>query len=176
MFATRRWDFPPSLRLRGTLDDMADNGPKRTVRTHGSSGYRAGCRCATCTLAESERKRNWRATGRSNLVQFPTRAKGAALVSRPTQQLCGEVEASVLAEWASVAGAEEKRAALAMARSVARILDNPQFAGMHVQAARQLSQILESLHDSGSHGRGGRRKSGGRLAAVADLAKARRSR
>jgi hypothetical protein len=36
---------------------------KRLVKTHGVSGYRAGCRCFTCTMAESERKRSYRATG-----------------------------------------------------------------------------------------------------------------
>jgi hypothetical protein len=146
------------------LDDMPDR-PKRTVRTHGTSGYRAGCRCSTCTLAESDRKRRFRSTGSG--------AKNVVAI-RSKQDLTqpGEVERALDAETAELG--TEHAVTVAQARVLARILDDAEMFGLHVQASRQLTQVLQSVWGNQSPGRGGRRKSGGRLAVVRELTKARR--
>jgi hypothetical protein len=68
---------------------MTDSG-KRKVHSHGVAGARAGCHCTVCTLAESERKRNYRATGSgakrsaaANVTPLRSHASRGAKTSAP---------------------------------------------------------------------------------------------
>lgn len=126
-------------------------GRRIGVVTHGTSGYRQGCRCDVCKEAESARCARYRATGttKSNVVSL-----------KPGQTLpIGEVEQAVIEE-SEIHCSTGVRAMTALA--LARVLDNPNMAGVHVQTARQLVPILESLHGNGS-GSGKRKGNGTRL-------------
>ncbi len=71
--------------------------------------------------------------------------------------------------------AATRPAMVMIARSMAATLDNPKQAAQHAQAARQLTQILEALAGNNAGAKGvNRRKSGGRLATVANMTKSKR--
>ncbi|WP_156747214.1 hypothetical protein [Mycobacterium sp. E2462] len=128
------------------------------VASHGTSGYRQGCRCDTCKEAESARNARYRASGttKNNVTQLRTAGPG-------------EVERAVINECEIHGTVTNFRAP--MARSLARVLDNPSMAGRHVQTAKQLVQALEALHGNGS---GKRKGSSARLALVKEQTKSRR--
>jgi len=148
---------------------------KRQVKSHGASGYRAGCRCVTCTLAESDRKRNYRATGngaksvsshdnvspiRPNITGKPR--KSARSAGTAPETAIGDVEAGVIDECAALPATGDRPATVWCARRMAQILDQPELITLHARASRELSNILGSL-------RGPKKKSRGRLAAVASM-------
>jgi hypothetical protein len=81
----------------------------------------------------------------------------------------GLVEQGVLHETAPLAKTAERPATLAGARAMARILDNDALMAMHPQAVRQLQVILNELHSAT------KKKSRGRLAAVQQMTKVKRS-
>ena len=137
--------------------------PTRTIRTHGSAGYRAGCRCEECKFAESERRRNYRAFGSGTKNVTPLRR-------RPTAETVGDVENAVLTQFADVLQSPTVLAA----QKLAKILDDPAAIGLHVSASRELQRLLVSLRDSESS----KRKTGNRihrLGTVADMSKVRKA-
>lgn len=141
--------------FRGRLRRMAKMRRRIGVVTHGTSGYRQGCRCDVCKEAESARNAHYRVSG-------TTKSKVLAMPSQP-----GEVERAVIEE-AEIHCSTGYR--VVTARTLARVLDNPNMAGVHVSTARQLVPILNAMHDSGP----GKRKGSARLALVSDMAKSRR--
>jgi len=161
-----------------------DDGPKRSVNTHGTSGYRAGCRCVECTLAESDRKRRFRGTGtgaksavETNVTQLrrnTTSHVGTSARSQASgkESPIGPVGQAVMADTADLPEAPGKSIMVEMALTLARLLDNPRYVGLHVQASRQLSAVLGSLTGGKASGR---RKSGARLATVQSLTRHRRA-
>jgi hypothetical protein len=156
---------------------VTDKGPKRTVRTHGASGYRAGCKCTVCTLAESERKRNFRATGTgakqattANVTPLRSNVKGRARTSArattrapqpPSQRppVIGDNEAAVRAQCEGATRAADQPGTVAQAITLAKILDREDLIAMHANTSRQLHVLLQSLA-------GPKLKSKGKLVAI----------
>ena len=126
------------------------------VFPHGRpAGNARGCRCAVCRAAETARKRDYRARGGAVVMTMP---KGK---SKPKPRGVGTVESATIAECEPY---EDDRPAMAsIARTLAKLLDDPQLLGLHTQASRQLTTILNNLASSK------KRKSGARLAAVRQL-------
>ena len=148
------------------MDDCSDpNIP------HGLGGYRRyGCRGPVCRAANAEYQRKRRAAQKGKPM-----AKRGATVSRlhsvPTspppveQSEPGPVERAVIDECAGltigdVSVVEERPAYVQMARSMARILDNPRREKDHTPASNQLRTVMEILHA------GAKTKSKGRLVAI----------
>jgi hypothetical protein len=152
------------------VDDMTDNGPKRRIRTHGASGYRAGCKCPVCTLAESERKRNFRATGtgakpcgesatpNTNVTPIRQRSTGRTRTSASgparAPEPIGEYEAAVREQCDSSPRRDDRPGTVAQCVAMARILDNPLLVAMHPQTSRQLHTLLTSLDGPPKKSRG----------------------
>lgn len=128
------------------------------VTSHGSGGYRTGCRCDICRKAETLRKANYRARGGSTVVSMPASSRSRSGNARRLSRV-GPVEEAVSEEAASSAVAPERPAIVAMAKAMARILDSDDLVAMHPQAARQLQASLTQLAPRV-------KKSKGRLAAV----------
>jgi hypothetical protein len=170
----------------GIIDDMA----KRHVKTHGVSGYRAGCRCITCTMAESERKRNYRATGTGSksggvkaarnsqdcadtgnvtpirVIGTGKRRTAARGTARGRESLSepkvGINEEAVRDQCAASARAADQPATVAQAITLSRILDNDRFAAIHANVGRQLNALMMQLD-------GPKTKRKGRLAVVTTM-------
>jgi hypothetical protein len=138
---------------------------KRQVKAHGSSGYRAGCRCVTCALAESGRKRNYRATGAGAKA---VAAKVTPIRPEMTSPVIGDAEQAVIDWCASLPDASGRSVSVLCARRMAEILDEPAYRGMRVTAGRELSRIMNVLQAKPKH-------ESGRLATVRQLTKARMS-
>jgi hypothetical protein len=139
---------------------------KRQVRTHGIAGYRAGCRCVTCTLADSDRKRRFRAFGsgaksivdgqpskaaesnvkplRSRTPQRQRRAASGA-ASGSQWAAVGDIEQAVIDECAMLPVAAERPALVMATRLMARIMDNPELQALHVKASRELEYNMSFL-------------------------------
>jgi hypothetical protein len=123
---------------------MTDNGPKRNVRTHGVAGYRAGCKCAVCRLAESERKRNLRALGsgaKANVTPIRSHANRGA----KTSPVIGDNEQSVRQQCEAAPKAADAPGTVQQAITLAKILDRPELVAMHPTTSRQLHILLLSL-------------------------------
>jgi hypothetical protein len=115
-----------------------------------------------CRDANTEYQRTYRATGSGTTKDNVKRL-------RPGQPaLIGEVEQSVIDE-CEIHGSTGVR--VLTARSLAKVLDDPNSAGRYVQTAKQLVPILQSLHGSGS---GKRKGPSARLTLVAGMVKSRR--
>ncbi|MDH6248012.1 hypothetical protein, partial [Mycobacterium sp. OTB74] len=75
--------------------------------------------------------------------------------------LLGTVESATIIECEPYQS--DRPAMVAMARTLATLLDDPSLPGLHVQASRQLAAILTTLHRTRTP------KSKGRLASVQNL-------
>jgi hypothetical protein len=84
--------------------------------------------------SKAERQRNRRATGSSKVPPPP-----------PADQPPGEVELAIIEETEGLSMAEERPALVAIARNLARHLDDPQYAGMHNQCFRALELAMKPL-------------------------------
>jgi hypothetical protein len=107
--------------------------------------------------------RNWRATHAPTVPTVVARAdalkaKAKRKPHRPTPTTPGSVEHATIQGCEPYA--QDRPAMVAMARELASILDNTDMVGLHVQSARQLSAILNTLCAPRKP------KSRGRLAAV----------
>jgi hypothetical protein len=143
---------------------MTDNGRRRRVRSHGTSGYRAGCRCYTCVSAETDRKRNYRATGSG--AKSSDYTEGAA---GDRNSEVGEVEAAVIAECESLPLAAQRPTLVIAARDMARIMDNREVSHWHSKAAKAMLEYMAQLYPQQKP-----RKMGQRLATVHALTKVKR--
>jgi hypothetical protein len=118
------------------------------IRTHGSSGYKRGCRCEKCRAAEATRQRRYRARNpraqirgpKHNVVSFPTTAQPAAA---PTG--LGEVEQAVRLQLAGMPKALERQGEAAAAIRLAQLLDSPDHFALAAQNSYKLHVILNSL-------------------------------
>jgi hypothetical protein len=139
------------------------------VTGHGIGGYRSGCRCAVCRSAETQRERDYRARGGGRVVAMPTgKPTVKANVKVETKpNAVGSAEQAVIDETGQLTSAADRPAVVAAARAMARILDDQQLVSMWPQAARQLQALLDGLRSGVK-----KKKSGGRLAAVQAMTRA----
>jgi hypothetical protein len=98
---------------------------------------------------------------RANVVALPTTAQPEAAPAQP-----GPNELAVRQQCEQSPKAKDKPASVEQAVTMARILDNPEFAPMHPQASRQLQALLTDLGQP-------KTKSGGRLYAVQQMTRRR---
>jgi hypothetical protein len=136
------------------------------IRTHGSSGYKNGCRCTTCREAENERQRRYRAKNpnaqirgpKPNVVAFPNAA--------PTEP--GEVETAVREQCAMLPRAAERPGEVAAAIRLGQLLDDPGYFALAAQNSFKLHTLLASLGAPKKKGRN-------RLAAVQAMTERKRA-
>jgi hypothetical protein len=109
--------------------------------THGRGGYVCGCRCDQCKQAESDYQRARRCRQREQ-------------VGDPAPSEPGPVEAAIETEIADLTDARPGLAAIA--RAMARLLDNPKAVSCQPAAAKVLAAMLDKLRTAGAQGRRGR--------------------
>lgn len=130
---------------------------------HGTrAGYKKGCRCEPCTAANREYFRAYRAAKCTGLATVTPLKAVAAQVSQETHREPGPNELAVIEQTAQSAAAAVQPATVAMALTMARVLDDEKSRAMHPQATRQLHALLTSLAPA-------KRKSRGRLARVQSM-------
>lgn len=166
---------------------------------HGLQGYRRfGCKCDICRAANRDyfRARRAKDNGRERAKKAAkdelaakraarsAQCRAASAKRQPSQddsvktsnaKKIGEMEKAVVDAATKLDAAEDKPDIVMMARNMARILDNPKQVALHPSTNRQLMALMTQLRGDGSPGRGGRRKSGGRLAAVQKMTRSKRS-
>ena len=127
-----------------------------TSSKHGSSGYRQGCRCEVCKLANTEALRSYRAKNRTPRVPRPVvavverqRATMPATVTtlpEPEQEYVpGPVEQAVIDECATLSTASTHLVLVETAKQLARILDTPGAVTTQPSAAAKIESIMERL-------------------------------
>ena len=140
--------------------------------THGASGYRSGCRCKICCAGNTAQQRKQRAkdiTKRSNVVAMKAAQKSKSIApvdnpsapatASPEPKPLGDNKIAVIEELELLPKASERPSIAMQARTLARILDDPDLQPMHATTSRQLQALLAALV-------GPQKKSRGRLAAV----------
>jgi len=129
------------------------------MAAHGTrQRYAEGCRCDSCKAAQAKYVRGWKdrkrieqATGIS--TKRIERANGTVVLMtgerakpiEPQVNPPGLVELAVIEECSGLSIAAERPALVETARTMARILDNPNQLALHPTTSRQLTSILNDL-------------------------------
>lgn len=156
------------------------------VARHGSvARAKLGCTCLPCRQAKAEDQGDVIPIAKSHKasrqvkrapIKKTTEENSSVENPSPPVHVIGPNEAAVIAEVRDLELAKTRPAMVMMARSMAATLDNPKQAAQWAQCVRQLTQILETLAGNNAGAKGvPRRKSGGRLATVANMTKSRRA-
>jgi hypothetical protein len=120
------------------------------MAAHGTtSEYRSGCRCGPCRAANTAAARRIRARNAKARTR-KSKSKVVALPSHPAQIVTaatemGENEAAIREQCENSPKGSEKPGTVSQATTLARILDNPDYAPMHAQVSRQIHALLLSL-------------------------------
>lgn len=148
---------------------------------HGRSCYVKGCGCDVGRKAEAEyqaqRRRERGRDNNGNVISMngkKTESRDSVKRPRSSKEM-GDMEKAVIEECAQLRSEDitVRPTVEIAARNLAKVVDDPDLQGMHIQATKQVMAMMESLRpkeDSAAK----KRKSGGRLATVGALTKVKR--
>lgn len=149
---------------------------------HGRSGYQEGCGCDVCRKGEADyQAKRRRERGRdSNGTVIPMNKRTESNDSDARRRtggvhIIGDMEQAVIDECKQMRadGMKVRPTVEVAARNLAKIVDDPESRGMHTATTKQIMALLETLQPKEIK-QTGRKKSGGRLATVANLTKVKR--